>query len=418
MRWHSKAYCINSKVTIGRIYPPEFDSNLISKNNHIILVSETIDIDKIAKFIHDNYPFSVVAQHGSLADHTAVTLNNKGIQLSICPDIPKNFHENWALIDGIREEILIDTDQEFLMKEFLLRNRQKIQNTQLHNKPTKLMYKGDNIKIYVDGSSAIDIKKGIESGADGVGILRTEWQLITRSEKPTFDELYSHIIEAQQATPNFQLNVRLFDLGGDKCPNWLTPNQKTLLASPLGLRGIRAIEILKDLFDIQLKVLSEILFIQKIGIVVPMVTSETEINFIKERLKEHNNSKLMHSFKIGAMVESPTAALEIGNILKSADFIRIGPGDLTQFTLGKLRSNFLPSEFSRSAFHPSVIRLIKIVADKCRQQSCELSICLDFEPRLELLHQLLQAGIRKFCIGPEYIGLVREMHANLCNKYN
>jgi len=103
------------------------------------------------------------------------------------------------------------------------------------------------------------------------------------------------------------------------------------------------------------------------------------------------------------MIETPSAVMQCEEIAKIADFLRIGPGDLSQFTLGKLRENFLPNEFSRMGFHTSVIKLIEHVSSVCSKMNTPLSVCLDLEPRRELLFQLLKSGVRSFSVSSDSV---------------
>ncbi len=409
MKWEGIGHCLSSKRIIGEI--TQLEEIDYGKSNSIVLVADSVTPSELFSIKHVDKIKAIVLKHGSLGDHSAGLLNGLGIQLCISEELPVVRSGLNILIDGEQERIYIN-ELESLMKIYnnAFEKHSTYDSNNYESLTQPLAYLDEPISILVDGKNSIELIEGIKNDADGIGILRTDW---INWDRPKFADIKTHYRIYKECAENVspkKLNIRLFDLGGDKVPLWATLF-KEQMQSPLGYRGIRAINLLDNAFKNQLNAIFKLSGELDLGLLIPMVTDINEIDLILELVPQNVADKI----SIGAMIEVPSAATEIKQIIEQVDFIRIGPGDLTQFCLAKMRSNLSPLEFSGSSFHPAVIELIKNVARECKYYKKDLSICLDIEPRIPLLKSLLQAGIRTFSASPANIQVTRQRIKSIIN---
>ena len=327
----------------------------------------------------------VIVREGSLADHFAVALYGAGIQLAVAPALEMNtLVGRYALIDGVTEIVDVVEDSAELP-------------TQTHRADVDW---GAKFEYEVDGCDADDISLGLKAGASGVGLLRTEWFQWNESEPPSqaaYEELY---LECAEAVGSRQLCIRLIDVGGDKVPRW-AHRESTLLQSPLGYRGIRARQLstVGSALEAQLKSIVTVARSNPIGIVIPMVTDVRDVEWVRTRLSDLGGITGSENVRLGIMVETPAAALGLDALLTSGvSFVRIGPGDLSQFTLAKERRSLDPVEYSGHGLHAAVQDLVARVQSICRMRGIQVSVCLSIDPRPELSRELRRSGVESLCV--------------------
>lgn len=403
MDWEGHAFCLNSHVVVGQATSTALEPTR-SPLGPRILVAEHLAPAELLPLLDTPQLAGVVLRQGSMADHTAGLLNGRGIQLAVVADLPPVAPDTPLLIDGLHERIVISAALDALHARGGALRAQPQPSAPASE---ALAYGGEPVAVHVDGHTADELRVGVQEGASGVGIMRTEWLGWNASTCPdvrTHAQVYAEC--AAQVAPH-RLNVRLFDIGGDKIPRWATL-AAAQVESPLGDRGVRAWRILPEAFTQQLQAICEVARSRPLGIVIPMVTDVSDILGVKQRLAELADEDTRRNIQLGAMVEVPAAALQIDQLLSEVDFIRIGPGDLTQFTLAKLRMHLTPADLSGRALHPAVLALIVQVAAACRTRGTPVSLCLDLEPRPALLQALLAVGLRTFAVSPGNVRLTTD----------
>jgi phosphoenolpyruvate-protein kinase (PTS system EI component) len=199
-----------------------------------------------------------------------------------------------------------------------------------------------------------------------------------------------------QAAPHI-VNIRLFDIGGDKLPTWCM-SQSERLTSPLAARGVRAFSIFPSAYRAQLQAIANIAQNNRVGLVIPMATDVNDVVMVRQELCTLATKAQRRQISLGVMVETPSAALTVASLVGEANFVRIGPGDLSQFTLAQLRHTISPVNYSGHGFHPSVTNLISQVVRVCSRAEISVSICLDLDPRDGLLKMLHESGIKSLAV--------------------
>jgi phosphoenolpyruvate-protein phosphotransferase (PTS system enzyme I) len=249
----------------------------------------------------------------------------------------------------------------------------------------------------------IDFKEELHAltaaGAEGVGLFRSENLFTEATKVPKESEQYAYYREMADTIAPMPLDIRLFDLGGDK-----------LIYSPvkepnpnLGWRGIRILIDLPEILDAQLKAVIRANVHGNIDVLIPMIISVDEIRQVRaiidkhyEELSAESNSQIEKP-GIGAMIEVPAAVELIDEITKCVDFISIGTNDLTQYTLAVDRNNVIVQDLFEK-FHPAIVRQLHRVIATANKNRCKAMICGDMGSDHLALPFLLGCGLRKFSV--------------------
>lgn len=217
-----------------------------------------------------------------------------------------------------------------------------------------------------------------EHGAEGIGLFRTEFLVVGRSAMPREDEQYHAYRTVAESFPSHPVLIRTFDLGGDKFPVFLrTPFEDNPL---LGRRGVRVCSDEPDLFLAQLRAILRAAVHGDVRIMLPMVNTAGEIMVVRELLEAAQDHLCRMDIpfggdvKLGAMIETPAAALDAASLARCVDFFSIGTNDLVQYTLAVDRTNTrLASLYD--PLHPTILRLVSMVAQAGHDAGIEVSAC-------------------------------------------
>jgi phosphocarrier protein FPr/phosphocarrier protein len=256
---------------------------------------------------------------------------------------------------------------------------------------------GERVRLLANLGGLADVESALASGAEGCGLLRTEFLFLDRSEAPSEEEqreAYQAIADALGGRP---LTIRTLDIGGDKpVPYIRFPHEQN---PALGARGIRTALFRPELIDDQLRAIAAT--DGPIKVMIPMVSAVSEVRPVRERL-----AGLGAQITLGVMVETPAAALIADRLAAEADFLSIGSNDLAQYALAMDRTNPLLAA-SIDALHPAVLRLIAMTADAGKQSGKPVSLCgnLASEPLGALV--LVGLGIRELSGVPAALPAVR-----------
>jgi phosphotransferase system enzyme I (PtsI) len=224
----------------------------------------------------------------------------------------------------------------------------------------------------------VEAENARRHGAQGVGLLRTEFLVVGRNTMPSEEEQYESYRRVAEAFPGHPVYVRLFDLGGDKFPTFLhMPADQNPF---LGWRAVRVLLDEPELFRTQLRATLRATAHGDIRIMVPLVNDVEEILQVRALLDEEEEQlrkdgiPFNRGYKLGVMVETPAAALDAAELARHSDFFSIGTNDLVQYTLAVDRTNARLAKLF-NPFHPSVVRQIHMVSRVARAAGIEVSVC-------------------------------------------
>jgi phosphotransferase system enzyme I (PtsP) len=254
----------------------------------------------------------------------------------------------------------------------------------------------------------LDALLAAERGADGIGLYRSEFPFIIRNDFLSEDEqveLYRRIVAA---VPSGPVLLRTADIGGDKLMQGREEERNPFL----GVRGIRFSLANRELFRDQLRAMLRAGQGRELGIMLPMVSTLEEVEEARAELdsclKALAAEGLPHnpSPRLGAMVELPSAVMDIEELAKATDFLSIGTNDLIMYLLAVDRTNERLSSLYRS-HHPTVLRSIAQVAEGVGKKLDELSVCGDSAADPLMIPFLIGVGIHRLSVAPARIDEVR-----------
>ena len=229
------------------------------------------------------------------------------------------------------------------------------------------------IEVFANVGSLSDAQAAARNGAEGCGLLRTEFLFLERETPPSEAEQLAEYQRLAAALGGRPLTVRTLDIGGDKpIPYLPMPAEEN---PALGLRGVRTSLWRPDLLREQLRAVLQVRPYEQCRILLPMITDVAEIRSVRVMIEEARAEIGRHEpIELGVMIETPASALMADSIAAAADFFSIGTNDLTQYTLAMDRGH--PELAARlDALHPAVLRLIARTAEAARAHERQVAVC-------------------------------------------
>ena len=351
---------------------------------------------------------AIVVESLGPGSHAALLTREKGIPtLAGLPGLLSRIQSgDEALVDAFRETLIISPDPE--RRHDFDRRLEEYRASLLTCKWTchRPAITRDHQTVSVEANLAVhaSVEAVIENGADGVGLLRIE-ELYFGRELPSEEELFTELQQLVAPLREKPVTIRLLDIGGDKAISFLRlPFESNPL---LGRRGVRLLLAYPQLARTQLRTLLRLSQAQDIRILVPMVTIERDMQQMRELLAAVAHEMGIEKLPpLGAMIETPAAALTVGQIAKHADFLSVGTNDLTQYTLVAGRDNATVSDYY-DEIHPSMLRLLGIIIAEASGKP--VTICGELAGREEIIPTLLELGFRALSVSPPLIPTTKEL---------
>ena len=283
-------------------------------------------------------------------------------------------------LDGFNGKVWLEPSEE-IQSEIQARRTEWIKSRQELMEASQtpaITHDGHRVEVFANVGNVQDARNAINNGAEGIGLLRTEFLFLTRETPPSEDEQLSALLQIGETIGNCPVTIRTLDVGGDKeVPYIKLPQEPNPF---LGVRAIRMSLRNIDLFMVQLRAILRAAADHRFRIMFPMIANVDEVRQARQWLeKAHQqllDEKLSHAWPIetGIMVEIPSAAILSRKLAGEVDFFSIGTNDLTQYTMAAERGNPLLADLS-DAFHPAVLRLIGEVAQAAHANGKWVGVC-------------------------------------------
>ena len=390
------------KNLAGQSTELNLDANLL--DDTILIAHDLSAADTL--FFKDQRIEGFVTDIGGPTSHTAILGRSLNIPSVIGVGNARQLiseHE-WVIVDGIQGVLIIDPD-ELVLAEYRLRlkhYRSRLRALNKIKKTAAATLDGEEIELFAKIESADDVKALHNIGADGVGLLRTEFAYLNRDSLPEEDELYQLYSDIAKKLKGKPLTIRTVDLGVDKNPRWFgtggTPNGS--LNPALGLTGIRLCHAEPVMFRTQMRAVLRAAVHGKLRIMFPMISSLSELkqslthlDTARKQLVERQEA--FGELEVGCMIEIPSAALTVSSLLKWVDFVSVGTNDLIQYTLSVDRSDDAVSYLYQPA-HPAIIRLLAHIIRTANRMGKGVSVCGEMAGDTKYTRMLLGLGLRKF----------------------
>ncbi|MBN2038311.1 MAG: phosphoenolpyruvate--protein phosphotransferase [Chitinispirillaceae bacterium] len=310
-----------------------------------------------------------------------------------------------VLVDGNAGKITVNPTAQ-MNKDFdTSRNRFSRQSTiaRKNRFKTARTINGKTIKVMANVGSREDIEMAVDSGADGIGLFRTEGFFLAAQTLPSVDEFTRYLLHCLEPAGNRAVNLRLLDIGGDKNLPYL--NLPFELNPFLGRRGVRLLFDFPALLRIQLEAAIAVSQQYRIRVLVPMVTFSKELLQIKQMLRTISVRKKTAALPLGAMIETPAAALSVPSLCDHADFLSVGTNDLTQYVMAADRESLLVDDYFLDD-HPVLLWLLNNIMQHAG--TTPVTLCGELAAKSEALGSVLDTGITALSVAPVRIPAVKE----------
>ena len=380
------------------MYLQDETQNNIEFPDNTILVGEDISASMLAEVPHDKLA-GVISVRGSRTSHVAILARAMSVSAVMgATDLPVGRIDGRMIIaDGYSGRIFISPSEKVIAEFKQLIKEEEALSDELMALRDLPAQTEDGIKISLLANSGLlsDITPSLQSGAEGIGLYRTEFPFMTRQKFPSEEDqrsIYRQVLESFHPRP---VTLRTLDIGGDKA----LPYFPIVEDNPfLGWRGIRISLDHPDIFLVQIRAMIRAsMGLNNLKILLPMISDISELNealgYIHQvygELLEEGEEVVMP--EIGVMIEVPSAVYQAGNLARRVDFLSIGTNDLTQYILAVDRNNPRVASLYDS-LHPAVIRAIIQVVEAARAHNVPVSVCGEMagDPIAALL--LLAMGI-------------------------
>jgi phosphoenolpyruvate-protein phosphotransferase (PTS system enzyme I) len=274
---------------------------------------------------------------------------------------------------------------------------------------------GQRVTLWANVDLPEEAEQAASSGAEGVGLMRTEFLVVGRAAMPDEDEQYRQYRRVVEAFPAMPVVIRTFDIGGDKLPIGGYPVE----ANPfLGWRAIRMCLDQPELFRTQLRAIARAAAHGDVRILLPLIVGVEEVLETRELLEEsfdelrRRGADFVEGLKVGAMIETPAAVLNADALAEHVEFFSIGTNDLVQYSLAVDRGNAnLAARFT--ALHPAVLRMIRMTAEAADRNDIEVSVCGEMASHPLMAFALLGLGLRCLSVNPRAVSHIKRMIRNI-----
>jgi len=389
--------------------------DILHLREEVIVVARQLSPTQTAGFNRD-YVKGIASDAGGRTSHAAIVARSLGIPAVVAlEDLTEIVRGgDRVIIDGNRGIVIVNPDQETIRqyevysREFLALEH-KLDS--LREKPATTR---DGVRISLLGNIEFpdEAHLVLEKGGEGVGLYRTEFLYLNRTTEPVEQEQYEAYAEVARVFKNKPVVIRTLDLGADKYTQ-----SRRLAPEPnpfLGLRSIRFCLQNLSMFKTQLRAILRASVLGQIKIMFPLITSVQElmqarmiVHDVMEDLDEEN-IHYNRNIELGAMIETPSAALTASTLARDVDFFSIGTNDLTQYTLAVDRGNELVSPLY-SAADPAVLRLIRMIIQDANKARIDVSVCGETASEPEYVMLLLGMGIRTLSLTPPMVPEIKQV---------
>ena len=393
------------KVLLGR--PSQVP--VLEQEKAIILVAHDISPADAIQFKQHQFA-AFVTDVGGATSHTAILARSLIIPSIVALQRARALILDGELliVDGSQGVVIVNPDKDTLAEYKLKQEQWQIEQQKLKriklNKAVTL--DGTAIDLYANIEVPDDVVQVKASGATGIGLYRTEFLFMNRREAPNEEEqfeAYKAVAEAMEGKP---VTIRTLDLGADKQMN--ADTERTCTNPALGLRAIRLCLAEPQMFHIQLRALLRASAFGNIKILIPMLSSLTELRqtlLLIERAKQSLRLQKItfnNEIEVGGMIEIPAAALCAEAFAKELDFLSIGTNDLIQYSLAIDRTDDSVSHLY-NPLHPAILQLIEITLKAGQKLGKKVSVCGEMAGDSKLTRLLLGLGLRQFSMHPSHI---------------
>ncbi len=359
---------------------------------------------------------------GGPTSHVAILAAAMGVPalVALGPSVLDVPEGAWLVLDAEQGNLATAPDQTALAaaEQTLAARQQRKQAERAAAHADCRTADGVRIEVFANLGSLAEAQVAVAHGAEGCGLLRTEFLFLERDAPPDEDEQTQQYQGIATALAGRPLVIRTLDIGGDKPIPYLPMPAE---ANPaLGLRGVRTSLWRPDLLRVQLRAILRVQPAGQCRVLLPMITDTAEIRAVRRMLDEVRR-ELRHSgsISLGAMIETPAAALLAERVATEVEFLSIGTNDLTQYTLAMDRGH---SELAHriDGLHPAVLRLIATTVAAAEKHSRFVAVCGGLASEPAAVPVLIGLGVHELSVVPTLVpqlkSVIRTLTLDACRS--
>jgi len=380
-----------------------------------IVICDDLPSSELMKF-DKNLLIGLVLVKGSINSHVSILTRMLEIP-SICSIdnlvVNESLNGKFAIIDGLKGKLIINPISKEItkyskIKETYLNDIKELSKLKGKETTTK---DGKKLKIYANIASSYEVENVIKNDAEGIGLFRSEFIYLDSKTYPSEEEQFIHYKKVVEEMNGKEVIIRTLDIGADKKVDYFDlPHEEN---PALGYRSIRICKDRPSMFLDQLTALYRASAFGNLSIMIPMIISISEVEFVKEMCALAKNNltsrgiKYNPNMKIGIMIETPAAAIISDELAKHVDFFSIGTNDLSQYTLAIDRVNPLLNK-TFNPHHKAILRLIKLTIENGHKANIPVGICGELARDEKLVSFFVSLGIDELSVSPSYILKLRK----------
>ena len=393
---------------------PDHDPVDVPKGTNAILVTHdltpglTVQLDREAIS-------GIATDAGTRTSHVAILARSLGLPAVVGLRNAAQVLEGGeqVILDGTTGVLVVAPDEQDLAQYRERALREKEDEDALRALARAEAVTTDGVRVTLRANVDLPDEAGLAagSGAEGVGLMRTEFLVIGRAAMPDEEEQYRAYRAVVEAFGGQPVVIRTYDIGGDKLPVGGFPAEPNPF---LGWRAVRMCLDQPELFLPQLRALLRAAKHGDVRIMLPLIVTLDEVREAKRLLARAEadlqacGASYRRGVPLGVMIETPAAAVAADTLVNEVDFFSIGTNDLVQYTLAVDRGNAnLASRFT--PLHPAVLRLIARTVEVARDGGIDVSVCGEMASQPLMAFTLLGLGLRNLSVSPRSVALVKRI---------
>ena len=376
---------------------------------HDLTPAQTIGLDR--KWVK-----GLLTEAGGPTSHTAIIARSLGIPAVIGVSGVTNdvVGGDTLIIDGESGTVIIDPDETTLKRFRAKADTFNILDEKLTKETRDLpaiTKDGQRIKIHANIEKPEEIESALAHGAEGIGLYRTEFLYLDHGFAPSEQQHLEAYRLAVRHLDGKPLTIRTMDLGADKMPVDGLPREDNPF---LGTRAIRLCRERPDIWTTQLRAILKVANIGNVGMMVPMISSLSEIQWVREdlgRMREElqrEGDPSGEGMELGIMIEVPSAAIMVDQLAPHVDFMSVGTNDLIQYAVAVDRRNERVAPLYQPA-HPAILQLLRMTIEAGVRHNKPVSICGEMSSEIIYTLLLLGMGLRTFSVVPPVIPEIKKI---------
>ncbi|BED92170.1 MAG: phosphoenolpyruvate--protein phosphotransferase [Candidatus Improbicoccus pseudotrichonymphae] len=392
----------------------ETEQKINANRKNIIIGADDLSPSEILEF-DKKIIKGFITMLGSENSHTAILARAMNLTsvIGLGDQLRPEFEGCEVIIDSFAGAVYVSPDKTTIRrlkkkKELCDKNQELLKS---FKGKEDITLDGQKIELCANISNIADLGAVIENDAKGVGLFRSEFIFMGRSDYPSEEEQFRIYKRAAQKMGDKKCVIRTIDIGADKQIKYF--NLPREVNPAIGYRAIRICLDRPIIFKAQLRAILRASEFGNINILFPMIISLDEILQIKCILKECKEEldnigcKYKKDIKVGIMIETPAAVMISDILAKEVDFFNIGTNDLTQYSLAIDRQNDKVN-FLYNPKHKAILRMIKIICENAKKYNKKVCICGELATDESLLETLLSLGVDELSMSAPFILNIRK----------